>query len=330
MVHIRVGDLAPADLRVISGSVLVDQSSLSGESVAVDRGSGETVYAGSTIVRGEATGTVGATGTRTFFGRTAELVRSSGSTDHLGGVVLRMVRVFIVIDLLLAVAATTYLAVRGAGAADIASFAVVLLLASVPVALPAAFALAGALGAQYLAGRGILTARLSSVTAAAEMDVLCVDKTGTITRNRLAVAAITARPGMSEAEVLRLAGGASDEATQDPIDLAILRAAAERGVHADHRAGFTPFDPATKRSEATLHSGTQTVREAKGAPQVIAALAGQPPIPTSPTWPPTVPGWWLWRSPKRATLGTRSACSRWPTSRARTPPPCSLPWQNSA
>ena len=279
VVHIRVGDLAPADLQVDTGNVLVDQSSLTGESVAVDRGSGETVYAASTIARGEATGEVTATGTRTYFGRTAELVRTAGSTDHLGGLVLRMVRVFIAIDLLLAVAATTYLVLRGAAAVDIASFAVVLLLASVPVALPAAFALAGALGAQHLAGHGILTARLASVPGAAEMDVLCVDKTGTITQNLLAVAAITARPGTSEADVLRLAAGASDEATQDPIDLAILRAAADRGVHADHRAGFTPFDPATKRSEATQHTGTRSMRVTKGAPQVIAALAGQPPDP---------------------------------------------------
>jgi H+-transporting ATPase len=279
LVHIRVGDLAPADLQIDTGNVLVDQSSLTGESVAVDRGSGETVYAASTIARGEATGKVTATGTRTYFGRTAELVRTAGSTDHLGGVVLRMVRVFIVIDLLLAVAATTYLVVRGDAAVDIASFAVVLLLASVPVALPAAFALAGALGAQHLAGRGILTARLASVTGAAEMDVLCVDKTGTITCNQLAVAAITTRAGISEADVLRLAAGASDEATQDPIDLAILRAAADRGVHVDHRAGFTPFDPATKRSEATLRTDNRSVRVTKGAPQVIAALAGQPPDP---------------------------------------------------
>ena len=279
LVHIRVGDLAPADLQIDTGNVSVDQSSLTGESVAVDRGSGETVYAASTIARGEATGKVTATGTRTYFGRTAELVRTAGSTDHLGGVVLRMVRVFIVIDLLLAIAATTYLVLRGAAAVDIASFAVVLLLASVPVALPAAFALAGALGAQHLAGRGILTARLASVTGAAEMDVLCVDKTGTITCNQLAVAAITTRPGISEADVLRLAAGASDEATQDPIDLAILRAAADRGVHVDHRTGFTPFDPATKRSEATLRTDTRSVRVTKGAPQAIAALARQPPDP---------------------------------------------------
>ncbi|ORV80872.1 plasma-membrane proton-efflux P-type ATPase [Mycobacterium interjectum] len=276
LVHVRVGDLAPADLRVDTGNVLVDQSSLTGESVPVDRGRGDTVYAGSIITRGEATATVTATGTRTYFGRTAELVRSAEAADHLAAVVLRMVRVFIVVDVLLAIAGTIYLAAGRATPEDIVAFAVVLLLASVPVALPAAFALAGALGARYLAGQGILTARLASVADAAEMDLLCVDKTGTITANRLAVAAVSAQPGASEHDVLRMAAGASDEATQDPIDLAILRAAAERGISHDARIEFVPFDPGTKRSEATLRTGSRTVRVAKGAPQVIAELAGQP------------------------------------------------------
>lgn len=281
LVYVRVGDLAPADLRLVSGDVLVDQSSLTGESVPVERGRDDMVFAGSIIARGEATAMVTATGPRTFFGRTAELVGGAAAADHLAAVVLRMVRVFIVIDVVLAIAGTLYLAAGGATVEDIASFAVVLLLASVPVALPAAFALAGALGARHLAGRGILTARLASVADAAEMDVLCVDKTGTITGNRLAVAAVSACPGASEAEVLRLAAGACDAATQDPIDVAILRAAAERGIVPDARIGFVPFDPATKRCEATLHAGSRTVRVAKGAPQVIAALADQPVNPNA-------------------------------------------------
>ncbi len=229
--------------------MLVDQSSLTGESVPVDRGRGDTVYAGSIIASGEATATVTATGARTYFGRTAELVRSAEAADHLAAVVLRMVRVFIALDVLLTITGTIYLAAGGATPEDIVAFAVVLLLASVPVALPAAFALAGALGARYLAGQGILTARLASVADAAEMDLLCVDKTGTITANRLAVAAVSAQPGASEHDVLRMAAGASDEATQDPIDLAILRAAAERGISHDARIEFVPFDPGTKRSE---------------------------------------------------------------------------------
>jgi H+-transporting ATPase len=276
VVHVRVGDLAPADLRVGSGDVLVDQSTLTGESVPVDRGCADIVFAGSIIARGEATATVTATGPRTYFGHTAELVGSAQPTDHLAAVVLRIVRVFIALDILLAIAGTIYLTATGATAEDIVSFAVVLLLASVPVALPAAFALAGALGARHLAGQGILTARLASVNDAAEMDVLCVDKTGTITCNQLAVAAITTQPGASEHDVLRMAAGASEQATQDPIDMAILRATTERGVGHDARIGFVPFDPATKRSEARLHVNSQTIRVTKGAPRVIAELTNQP------------------------------------------------------
>ncbi len=279
LVHVRVGDLAPADLRITSGGVLVDQSTLTGESVPVERGPDQQVFAGSTIARGEATATVSATGARTYFGRTAQLVGGAQSADHLGAVVLRMVRVFIAIDVLLAVAATIYMAASGVSGAQIVSFTVVLLLASVPVALPAAFALAGALGARQLAGQGILTARLAAVSDAAEMDVLCVDKTGTITANRLTLESLSADPGVSETELLRMAAGACDEATQDPIDLAILRAAAQRGVNPDVRTSFVPFDPATKRAEAVLQRGSVTVSVTKGAPQVIAALAHQPTDP---------------------------------------------------
>ncbi|AFM16447.1 plasma-membrane proton-efflux P-type ATPase [Mycolicibacterium chubuense NBB4] len=276
LVHVRVGDLAPADLLVHSGDVLVDQASLTGESVPVERGCGAAIYASSVIARGEATASVTATGPRTFYGRTAELVRSAESADHLAAVVLRIVRVFIAIDVALAIAGTVFLAIGGASAGEIASFAVVLLLASVPVALPAAFALAGALGARHLAGRGILTARLAGVADAAEMDVLCVDKTGTITRNQLVVEAVTARAGAGRGDVLAMAAVASDRATQDPIDLAILDASADRALPEHHRIAFVPFDPATKRSEATLQLPGGTVRVTKGAPHVIAQLAGQP------------------------------------------------------
>jgi H+-transporting ATPase len=150
----------------------------------------------------------------------------------------------------------------------------------VPVALPAAFALAGALGAQRLAGRGILTARLTAIQDAATMDVLCADKTGTITQNRLAAGAVTARPGYTPAQVLGLAAEASDEATQDPIDLAVIAAARDRGAPRGRpRRDFVPFDPATKRSQATVAAGAGVAHVAKGAPQVIAALAGEPADP---------------------------------------------------
>ncbi|MFF9481857.1 HAD-IC family P-type ATPase [Streptomyces sp. NPDC014733] len=278
LAHVRAGDLVPADLRLVEGNVLMDRSTLTGEAVPEECGPGATAYSGATVVRGEATGEVVATGARTYFGRTAELVGTARSADHLAAVVLRMVRVFIAVDLVLAAAGSGYLAATGGSGQDVLSYAMVLLLASVPVALPAAFALAGTLGAQHLAGRGILTTRLSAVQEAAGMDVLCVDKTGTLTENRLTVAEVAARPPAAPTgtDVLRLAAGACDAATQDPIDLAILRAAAAHGLPGSRRADVVPFDPVTRRSEATVHTEGGPLRVAKGAPRAIAGLVGLP------------------------------------------------------
>jgi H+-transporting ATPase len=279
LVHVRVGDFVPADLQLSDGDVLVDESTLTGESLPAQRTAGDSIFSGSTITRGEATGVVTATGARTGFGQTAELVRTAGSTDQLAGVVLRMVRVFIVVDLALAIAGCAFLLLRNAGTQDVVAYGVVLLLASVPVALPAAFALAGALGAQHLAELGILTARLTTVQAAASMDVLCVDKTGTITLNRLTLTRVVAREPLTTTNVLSWAAAASDAATQDPIDLAILRAATEQPREPRPRLRFTPFDPSTKRSEAEFATDAGVMTVTKGAPQVIAALCGEPPDP---------------------------------------------------
>lgn len=275
-IHIRVGDFVPADLVLHTGTVMADQSSLTGESMPVARGPETTVYSGATVVRGEATGIVTATGAATYFGKTAELVGTSAPTAHLEHVVLRIVRVFIAVDLVLAVVGTTHLAAAGAPGTDVISFAVILLLASVPVALPAAFALAGALGAKHLATMGILTTRLTTLQDAASMSILCIDKTGTLTENRLAVNAVATIGATDREEVLRWASAASDASTQDPIDLAILAA---DGTAAGDRLSFTPFDPSTKRSQATVLRAGRTIAVAKGAPHVIAAMAGEEPPP---------------------------------------------------
>lgn len=275
LVHVRVGDFVPADLILTNGEVKIDQSMVTGESATVRRHVGEPIYSSSTVVGGEASGEVTATGARSFFGRTAELVREAGVSGHLNQVVLRMVRVFIIMDLVLALAGTVWLAIGNASISEILSFAVVILLASVPVALPAAFALSGALAAQHLAKQGILTSRLTAVQDAATMDILCTDKTGTITQNRLSVYEITARAEFDRDEVLSLAVAASDEATQDPIDLAVISAAQARILAPVRtRLSFIPFDPTTKRSEATFACEAGILRVTKGAPQVIATLCG--------------------------------------------------------
>ncbi|HVC78803.1 MAG TPA: plasma-membrane proton-efflux P-type ATPase [Candidatus Micrarchaeaceae archaeon] len=279
VVHLRVGDVTPADVGIETGNLQADQSVLTGESVPVERQAGGTAYAGSVITRGEATGTVAATGSGTFFGRTAELVRTARTASHLETVIMRIVRNLVALDLLLAVVVLAYTLVTGGIRMEVLSFAVVLLLASVPVALPATFALASALGSLELTKQGILVTRLSAIEEAASLDVFCIDKTGTVTANQLEVTELRAYLPRDEAALLRLASAASDVATQDPIDLAILARATETGVEPDllDRLQFLPFDPATKRSEAVVREGDSKVRALKGAPSVLADLCSQTP-----------------------------------------------------
>ena len=274
-VHIRIGDLSPADIRIANGDVLLDQSALTGESVPVEAGPGALAYAAAVVRRGEATGEVVATGQRTYFGKTAELVRTAKSASHLQTTIFAIVKVLIAIDAVLVCALLLYAAAAGMPFGDVVPFALILLVASVPVALPATFTLATALGSTELAHHGVLVTRLSAIEEAAGMDVLCTDKTGTITENRLAVAATLPFASWSEDEVLRFAALASDPATQDPIDLAILAAAAERNALADlpRRTKFVPFDPAQRYSLGQYQSATGPLCVVKGAPRALAALS---------------------------------------------------------
>jgi len=274
VVHLRVGDLVPADVRLADGQLLVDQSVLTGEALPAEIGPEAIAYAGTVIRRGEATGTVSATGTRTSFGKTAELVRTAKATSHLERIILRIVTVLVALDLILTVTVLGDALQTGVRLSEILPFALILLIASVPVALPATFTLASALGSLELATRGVLVTRLSAIEEAAGMDVLCTDKTGTITQNQLAVGALRPYSPGTPDELLMLAALASDEATQDPIDLAILQAARERGATGttSERLRFLPFDPATKRSEAFVRQDDRVIRVVKGAPRVIADL----------------------------------------------------------
>ena len=275
VVYVRAGDLVPADLRLVEGDVLLDQSALTGESSPVEAQGGATAYAGTTVKRGEAAGEVTATGPRTYFGKTAELVRTSRTPGHLQEIIFAIVKYLVALDVVLIAVLLIYSLLTGIPLGEILPFSLMLLVASVPVALPATFTLASALGTRELASRGVLVSRLSAIEEAAAMDVLASDKTGTITRNELSLAAVRARPPHSENEVLSLAALACDEATQDPIDLAVLKAARERGAtsRSGERARFIPFDPATKRSEALLVEGGKMRRVVKGAPLVVAQLA---------------------------------------------------------
>jgi H+-transporting ATPase len=278
-VHLRMGDLAPADIRISSGDVLLDQSALTGESVPIEAGAGTLAYAAAIVRRGEATGEVVATGVRTYFGKTAELVRTAKAASHLQTTIFAIVKTLIVVDAILVCALLVYATWVGLPLADVVPFALILLVASVPVALPATFTLATALGSTELAHGGVLVARLAAIEEAAGMDVLCTDKTGTITENRLALAKAAPLAGTTENQLLRWAALASDTATQDPIDLAILAAASTRGLLADplQRLEFVPFDPAQRYSLGRYQDGAETLCVVKGAPQAIVALTANPP-----------------------------------------------------
>jgi len=276
VVHLRMGDLAPADLQLLSGQVLLDQSALTGESLPVDVGPGQTASAGAVVKRGEATGQVTATGARTAFGKTVELVRLAKTRSHLETIIFTIVKYLVAFDAVLVVCVLGYALATHTPASDILPFSLILLVASIPVALPATFTVATALGALDLAKQGVLVTHLAAIEEAAAMDVLCTDKTGTLTQNRLSLSAVRCYASHTQDDVLRLAALACDESTQDPIDLAIL-AARPAGAPALAERRFVPFDPATKRSEAFVPEAAGLLHVVKGAPQVVAAMTAANP-----------------------------------------------------
>ena len=268
---------------MLEDSLSVDQSSLTGESLPVEIESGKKAYAGSMVQRGEADGRVSATGTRTFFGKTAELVRTAKTPSHLEAIILGIVRYLVALDVLLVGGVLVYSWLHAISFANSIPFALMLLVASVPVALPATFTLASALGARELAANGVLITRLTAIEEAAAMDVLCSDKTGTITQNQLTLSSIVPYGSHTVDDVMRLAAISSDEASQDPIDLAILKAAHDLSLFEKEpeRIEFIPFDPLTKRTEViALLEGVRT-RIVKGYPRLVAAMTYNTPDPSA-------------------------------------------------
>jgi H+-transporting ATPase len=275
IVHLRLGDLTPADIRLLDGVVQADESELTGESLPKEKSASAIVYAGSRLKRGEGTGEVTATGKETYFGRTAELVKTAKTASHLQAVILTIVKYLVIFDAVLVVALLVFAWLTHLPWSEVLPFALILLVASVPVALPATFTVATALGALEMSHNAVLVTRLSAVEEAAAMDVLCTDKTGTITQNRLAVAQVIPKGDGNSEEVLRMAALASDAATQDAIDLAIFAAAQEKKVLSDvpQRIQFIPFDPSTKRSEAIYNQRGGKLRVVKGAPDALSQMA---------------------------------------------------------
>jgi len=282
VVQLSLGGIVPADLRVLNGTVLLDQSMLTGESIAVEVGPEKIAYAGALVRRGEAIAEVVATGSRTFFGRTAELVRIAHVESSEQKAVLGVVRALTVVNFAIVVGMVAYAHLIGMTVPQIIPLVLTALLSAVPVALPATFTLAAALGARRLALKGVLLTRLTALHEAAMIDVLCADKTGTLTENALAVSGVQPlREGDTEGDVLAFAAAASSPGGQDAIDAAVRSAAGDCKSTLPASlivSRFIPFDPAVKMAEAMLTDrGGNEIRVVKGSPVAVAAVAPMTP-----------------------------------------------------
>jgi H+-transporting ATPase len=273
-VTLSLGTVVPADVTIVGGSALIDQSMLTGESVPLEAEVGARTYAGALVRRGEATATVTATGADTRFGQSAALVRDAHVESTEQKAIFRVVRDLALFNGGVTVLLIGYAFVLHLPLSQIAPLAVVAILASIPVALPSMFTLAATVGARSLARRGVLPTRLSTLDEAAGVDVLVVDKTGTLTRNALTVSASRPSRGFNASRLLALAAIASSPAGADPVDAAIrLAAASSAGQAGVTLTSFSPFDPNRKLATAEAQDGTgAAVRVVKGAYSVVAAL----------------------------------------------------------
>jgi H+-transporting ATPase len=279
LLKLSLGSVVAADVKLVEGNILLDQSMLTGESLPIEAGPGLQTFAGALVQRGEATAEVTATGTRTKFGKTAELVRTAHVVSTQQKAVMKIVRNLALFNGGLLVLILIYAWAHSMPLKEMILLGLTTVLASIPVALPATFTLAAALGARALARQNILPTRLSAVDEAASMDVLCADKTGTLTQNALTVTAVRPMPGFDEARVLALAALASSDGGKDSVDAAVRAATSGKAATTPLKlVKFVPFDPATKMSDATAADASgATVRIVKGAFAMVIKLASPPP-----------------------------------------------------
>ncbi len=282
IVRVRPGDIIPADVKLLTGALTVDQSALTGESKDADKSPSEVLSSGSVVRQGEGNGVVMLTGAKTYFGRTTQLVQEARPKFHIDAVMAKVVRwLFLVVGVLLAMVIVMSL-MRGTPLLEMIPLMLILFMSAIPLSLPVMFTVSMAVGAKELAKRGVLVTRLSAAEDAATMDVLCVDKTGTITMNQLAVTGVIPLEHATETDVLFAGALASQEADQDPIDLAFLAAARERHTFDNlpqvTPVSFAPFDAKNRRTEAVVEQNGQRLRVMKGAVRTIAEACGlQPP-----------------------------------------------------
>lgn len=271
---VGLGNVVPADAKIVSGELSVDQSILTGESLPVSVQQSAIIYSGSIVREGEAECVVVNTGANTHFGRTAELVKIAKPKSHQEQIMLNIIKYTMSVGIAGMIICIIYGAVVGIAISTIFTLVLILLLGSVPMALPAVLTVVQANGARELAGKSVLVTRLDSIEDAASVDVLCLDKTGTITENRLSVADVIPFSRYKKEDVILMASLASHELGKDAIDATVIEHAktAKVDLNPYKQVSFTPFAPATKRAEAIIAAGDKQFRVVKGAPQMVISL----------------------------------------------------------
>jgi len=275
VIRLRLGDIIPADAKLIDGDYIsIDQSALTGESLPVSKKVGEVAYSGSVAKQGEMVALVSGTGSNTYFGQTAKLIESARTVSHFQKAVLRIGDYLIYLSLGLVVVLLVVQVFRHAPLLDLVQFALILVVASIPVAMPAVLSVTMAVGAMALSKMKAILSRLESIEEMAGMDILCSDKTGTLTQNKLTLGEPLLVQAKDDDELLLAASLASKAEDQDAIDLAVLDGFKSQDQLKYYQQGkFTPFDPVSKRTEADVKDAQgNSFKVTKGAPQVILDL----------------------------------------------------------
>ncbi|MHB1275587.1 MAG: plasma-membrane proton-efflux P-type ATPase, partial [Candidatus Humimicrobiaceae bacterium] len=275
IISIGLGDIVPADAKILSDSnITVDQSMLTGESLPIDVNKSGIIYSGSIIKYGDAQAIVLNTGTNTYFGKTIELVKTAKPKSHQEQTMLSVIKYMLFVSLAVLLLIIVYAIILHTKLLDILTIALLFLLGSVPVALPAVFALVLTTGAIELSKKGVIVSKLNAIEDAASMDILCLDKTGTITQNKLSVIDSVSFSEYKKEEVILFAALASEESSKDLIDSAIIQysKSIKLDISGYKKISFIPFDPSTKKTEAIIKYKEEQFKVIKGAPQIIISI----------------------------------------------------------
>ncbi|UKL13366.1 HAD-IC family P-type ATPase [Dissulfurimicrobium hydrothermale] len=274
VIVIKLGDIIPADAKIIEGELSVDESALTGESMPVNVQLSDIIYSGSIVKQGEAKCIIVNTGTNTYFGKTANLVKIAKPKSHQQQIMMAIVKYMMYLAIVMSMLIFIYALSTNIGILTILTFAVIFLMGAIPVALPAVLTIVQAIGAMELVKKGVLVTRLDSIEDAASIDVLCLDKTGTITQNKLSITDYITFQQYNKEDVILMASLASKEEGMDIIDLAIINYAKSIGINftAYKQLSYTPFNPSIKRTEAIIEINKKRFKVVKGAAQIIISL----------------------------------------------------------